>query len=47
MGDLLTIKLLNQAPNTADMPNKILAFMIGDAIMNISDTGVQFFDFFY
>ena len=44
MGDLLTIKLWNQAPNTTHMPNKIFVTMIGDQIMNISDTGIQVFD---
>jgi hypothetical protein len=44
MGDLLTIKLWNQAPNAAHMPNNIFVVMIGDQIMNISDTGIQVFD---
>ena len=44
MGDLLTVKLWNQAPDPADMPNKIFVFMVGDAILNISDTGIQFVD---
>jgi hypothetical protein len=43
MGDLLTIRLWNQAPNAADRPNKLFVFMVGDAILNISDTGCQFF----
>jgi hypothetical protein len=44
IGDLLTIKLYNQAPNAADRPNKIYVAMIGDQITNISDTGIQVFD---
>ena len=43
-GDLLTIKLWNQATDTTIMPNKIFVFMVGDVIMNISDTGIQLFD---
>jgi hypothetical protein len=44
MGDLLTIKLWNQTPIPVNMPNKIFVTMIGDQIMNISDTGIQVFD---
>ena len=44
MGDLLTIRLWNQAPVAADRPNKIFVAMLGDQIMNISDTGIQVFD---
>ena len=44
MGDLLTVRLWNQAPVAADRPNKVFVAMIGDQIMNISDTGIQVFD---
>ena len=44
MGDLLTVKLWNQAPVQADRPTKVFITMIGDQILNIGDTGVQVFD---
>ena len=44
MGDLMIIKLWNQASNNYDRPHKIYVAMVGDQIMNIGDTGIQVFD---
>jgi hypothetical protein len=44
MGDLMTIKLYNNAADNAIMPNKMFIVLVADQIMNIGDTGIQVFD---
>jgi hypothetical protein len=44
MGDLMTIKLYNVNDDHQFAPNKIYVTLVGDQIMNISDTGIQVFD---
>jgi len=44
MGDLMTIKIFNQAFDNTIAPKKIYVAMVADQIMNISDTGIQIFD---
>jgi hypothetical protein len=44
MGDVMTIKLYNNAADTAIMPNKIFVILVADQIMNVSDTCVKVFD---